>query len=192
MTNEVQCPPDGNWTLAQLLAAEQADHRLRFMLFWGHTAPASGEIGAHVLSQWYPHTFVSDRVSYLTAEHFMMAEKARLFGDQEHLGLILAAESAAEAKKLGRQVRNFDTGLWNEHRVDVVVRGSVAKFGSDETLRNYLVGTGNRVLVEASPRDRVWGIGMGKDNVSAELPSQWRGNNLLGFALMQARAELVA
>lgn len=75
-------------------------------------------------------------------------------------------------------------------RVDIVRRGSVAKFKSTEVLRAYLVGTGKRVLVEASPRDRIWGVGMGRSNPLIERPSEWRGQNLLGFALMQARAEL--
>lgn len=120
----------------------------------------------------------------------MMAEKARLFGDEYHLDLILAAATPGEAKKLGRHVHGFQDEVWNQHRLDIVARGSVAKFSSDELIRDYLIGTGDRVLVEASPRDRIWGIGMGKNNPSAERPSQWRGKNLLGFALMQARAEL--
>jgi len=192
MTDKLEWPADGSWTMPQLLAAEAVGERLKFVLFWGHTAPATGEVGPHVFSQWWPHEFSIDDVSYATAEHYMMAEKARLFGDEEHLDLILAAETPGEAKKLGRKVRNFDGERWNAERLDVVARGSAAKFASDDSLRTYLVGTGHRVLVEASPRDRIWGIGMGRNNASAEKPSQWRGKNLLGFALMQARAELVS
>jgi len=190
MTDESHGPANGAWTLDQLLAAEQAGRRLKFLHFWGHTPPASGVLGAHVFSQWYAHPFVSDGVSYATAEHFMMAAKARLFDDHERLKLIIAAATPAEAKKLGRQVRGFDSRAWDTWRVDIVTRGSVAKFASDQGLRSYLVGTGDRVLVEASPRDLIWGIGMDRDDPLAERPSQWRGHNLLGFALMQARAEL--
>ena len=183
-------PEDGAWTLEQLLAAEAKGKRLKFLPFWGHTAPSDGSIGPHVFSQWFGVAFEHDGVRYPTAEHFMMAEKARLFGDDEHLGMILEAGSPGQAKRFGRSVRGFSAEVWDAECVDIVRRGSVAKFGSSNELRDYLVGTGKRVLVEASPRDRIWGVGMGRDNPSIERPSAWRGRNLLGFALMQARAEL--
>ena len=190
MSQSFEAPDDGEWAHERLLAAEQVGYRLKFLFFWGHAPPPSGEIGPHVLSQWYPHEFEVDSEPYLTAEHFMMAEKAKLFGDEEHLAAILAAATPGEAKALGRRVRGFDDATWSAHRDDIVTRASLAKFGSDDNLRSYLVGTGVRVLVEASPRDRIWGICMGKNNLSAEQPSQWRGKNLPGFALMRARAEL--
>jgi ribA/ribD-fused uncharacterized protein len=91
---------------------------------------------------------------------------------------------------LGRRVRNFDEEMWIKHRYDIVVDASLAKFGQDKDLKAFLLGTGDRVLVEASPTDRIWGIGMtGRDERAGD-PAQWRGLNLLGFALMQARAEL--
>ena len=96
----------------------------------------------------------------------------------------------AQAKALGREVSGFDEAAWEEHRWDIVVDGSVAKFQSDPTLTDYLLATKNRVLVEASPRDRIWGIGLAADSEFAERPAQWRGLNLLGFALMEARARL--
>jgi ribA/ribD-fused uncharacterized protein len=95
-----------------------------------------------------------------------------------------------EAKALGRQVRGFDEQLWARRRFDLVVAGNVAKFGQDPALRDYLLGTGERVLVEASPCDRVWGIGMGAADDLVTSPEHWRGLNLLGFALMEARRQL--
>jgi len=183
-------PADGAWTMEQLLAAEAAGDRLKFLPFWGHTPHADGSVGPYLLSQWYPHEFEHDDVRYLTAEHFMMAAKARLFGDDVRLAQILSAPSAAEAKKLGRQVQGFESDVWDRECVRIVRDGSIAKFGSTPELRAYLVGTGRRVLVEASPRDTVWGIGVGRDHPTVERPSEWRGKNLLGFALMQARAVL--
>jgi len=121
-----------------------------------------------------------------------MAGKARLFGDEAAVEPILAARTPAEAKNLGRLVHGFDEAAWDAARFELVVRGNVAKFGQDPALRAYLLGTGNRVLVEASPRDRVWGIGLGAANERATDPAQWRGRNLLGFALMEARARLAA
>jgi ribA/ribD-fused uncharacterized protein len=113
-----------------------------------------------------------------------------LFGDTSALDGILAARTPAEAKNLGRTVQGFDDAAWNAARFEVVVAGNVAKFGQDPALRAYLLGTANRVLVEASPRDRVWGIGMGAGNEAATDPRLWRGLNLLGFALMEARERL--
>lgn len=181
---------NGAWTMDQLLAAEAAGKRLKFLPFWGHTPSRDGRIGTHVLSQWFPHPFTHQGVRYRTAEHFMMAEKARLFGDHHRLALILAADSPGEAKRHGREVRGFSSDVWDRKCVAIVRDGSIAKFASTREMRSYLVGTGNRVLVEASPRDQIWGVGMGPTDPAIERPSQWRGRNLLGFALMQARAAL--
>lgn len=99
--------------MEQLLAAEAAGERLKFLPFWGHTCPADGSIGAHVLSQWFPQPFEVDGVRYPTAEHFMMAAKARLFGDDERVARILAAPSPGEAKKHGREVAGFEEDVWD-------------------------------------------------------------------------------
>ena len=183
-------PSDGAWTMAQLLAAELAGERVEYLPFWGDTPPTDGRIGSHVLSQWFPHPFEHEGVRYRTAEHFMMAAKARLFADEVQLALILDAPTPAEAKSHGRSVRGFVSDIWDQSCVAIVRDGSVAKFGSTPEMTAYLVGTGRRVLVEASPRDRIWGIGAGRDDPSVGRPSQWSGRNLLGCALMQARAEL--
>lgn len=133
-----------------------------------------------------------DGVRYLSAEHYMMAAKARLSGDAEAAGKILAAPHPGAAKALGRQVRGFDEERWAEHRFDAVVAGNMAKFGQHPQLRDFLAGTGSRVLVEASPQDRVWGIGVTADDERAGSPERWPGLNLLGFALMEVRHRLGA
>ncbi|MFE5295648.1 NADAR family protein [Streptomyces sp. NPDC056632] len=163
---------------------------LKWLHFWGHRPRPDGQLSASCLSQWWPSPFVVDGVRYATAEHWMMAGKARLFGDAEAEAAALSARSPAEAKKAGRLVRNFDERTWAERRYDIVVAGSVHKFASDEALRSYLLGTGSRVLVEASPLDRIWGIGLAADAPEAWHPDRWRGLNLLGFALMEARKRL--
>ena len=112
------------------------------------------------LSQWWPARFSVGGFPYGSAEHYMMVGKARLFGDTEALERILAARSPAEAKNLGREVGGFEEGVWDVHRFDIAVAGNVAKFEQDPGLREYLVDTRDRVLVEASPLDRVWGIGL--------------------------------
>jgi ribA/ribD-fused uncharacterized protein len=150
----------------------------------------SGEIGKPCLSQWWPAPFTVEGDTYPTAEHFMMSEKARLFGDEETRSKILTAPHPKAAKQLGRAVQGFDDRRWEEARFGLVVRGNLAKFGQNAPLRDFLLNTGNRVLVEASPVDRVWGIGLAANDPLAEHPEQWRGLNLLGFALMEVRGRL--
>ncbi|MEU1370332.1 NADAR family protein [Streptomyces sp. NPDC005803] len=164
--------------------------RVKYLLFWGHRPRPDGRIGASCLSQWWPSPFTVDGVTYASAEHWMMSGKARLFGDAEAAERAVTAKSPAEAKKVGRLVRGFDAALWERERYDLVVAGSVHKFGQNPELGGFLLGTGDRVLVEASPMDRIWGIGLAADDPRAEDPATWRGLNLLGFALMEARAAL--
>ncbi len=176
-------------SVAALLQAIAAGWEPDYLLFWGHTPKRPG-LGKHVLSQWWPARFVVAGDSYASAEHFMMAEKARLFGDTAIRAEILAAGTPAEVKALGRKVRGFDEQIWERESFDLVAAGSVAKFSQDPDLGGYLRSTGDAVLVEASPLDRVWGIGLAADDSRARQPAEWRGTNLLGFALMHARTVL--
>ncbi|MEM8558252.1 MAG: NADAR family protein [Bacteroidota bacterium] len=178
-------------TLDQLQQAVQRGRRFRYLFFWGHKPRSDGQIDKACLSQWYVAPFTVDGQRYPTAEHFMMAEKARLFGDHEIAARVLKAPHPGAAKKLGRQVRGFDEATWQQARFDVVVRGNVAKFEQNEALGDFLRGTKARVLVEASPRDRIWGIGLAADDPRAVKPLAWRGQNLLGFALMGVRSRLL-
>ncbi|MCQ4043582.1 NADAR family protein [Streptantibioticus rubrisoli] len=173
-----------------LAALVAAGARPKYLMFWGHRPRRDGSVGPGCLSQWWPAEFTVDGVRYPTAEHWMMAGKARLFGDERTAAKVLAAGHPNEAKALGRQVPGFDEELWARHRWELVVQGNVAKFGQHPGLRDFLLGTGSRVLVEASPLDRVWGIGLAADDERAADPARWRGLNLLGFALMEARARL--
>lgn len=158
--------------------------------FWGHRARADGQLSDSVFSQWWPSRFEEDGLRFASAEMYMMAGKARLFGDDEMLAQILAAADPATCKALGRRVRGFDDARWKLARFDLVTRGNAAKFGQDPALRDYLLATGEDILVEASPRDRIWGIGLGRNNERAHDPRTWQGRNLLGFALVRARAIL--
>jgi ribA/ribD-fused uncharacterized protein len=91
---------------------------------------------------------------------------------------------------LGQEVRGFDEEIWRHHRFGIVVKGNQAKFTQNETLKVFLLNTKARVLVEASPVDRVWGIGLAEDDPHATNPEKWRGLNLLGFALMKVRVRI--
>lgn len=116
-----------------------------------------------------------------------MAEKAALFDDQENRAQVLRAPTPNAAKALGRKVRGFNDKVWLQHRYDIVVRANQAKFSQNQQLNEYLLQTGSRVIVEASPVDNVWGIGLAQDSADANNPKLWKGLNLLGFALMQVR-----
>lgn len=177
-------------TRESLAQASARGERLKYLFFWGHTPGRDGSVGKGCLSQWWPAGFDLDGTHYATAEHWMMAGKARLFGDDRAAARVLEAATPGEAKSIGREVAGFDEDVWREHRFDLVVRGSVEKFRRNPGLRAFLLSTGGRILVEASPRDRVWGIGLSESDERAADPGQWKGENLLGFALMRARALL--
>ena len=179
-------------TVEEAVAAERAGRRLRYLYFWGHKPTHDGSVGAGCLSQWWPVTFSEDGHVFASAEHYMMAHKAWLFGDQEAAAAVLAAEHPGAAKAAGRGVRGFDEDVWIARRFDIVVRGNLAKFGQHPELGAFLLATRNRVLVEASPRDRIWGIGLTATDERAASPATWLGLNLLGFALMAARDRLAA
>lgn len=163
---------------------------VKYVFFWGHKKPKEG-VSKTCFSQWYEASFEIDGVIYQTAEHYMMAEKARLFGDTEAEKKIISASNPGEAKKLGRSVLGFDDNLWLENRFTIVVNANLAKFAQNSELKTYLLGTGSRVLVEASPVDKVWGIGLAVNDAGVDNPNLWKGDNLLGFALMEVRSQLV-
>jgi len=171
-------------TAADVEKAITAGERVRFLFFWGHQGTASGK---GCLSQWFPSPFTENEHTFATAEHYMMWRKATLFDDERTAARIIAADHPKQAKDLGRQVRNFDQATWEARRFDIVVDGNTLKFSQHDEMRAFLLGTGDQVLVEASPLDRVWGIGLKADDPRAEDPATWRGLNLLGFALGAVR-----
>lgn len=116
----------------------------------------------------------------------MMAQKAILFGDTDSFNAILKAESPDRAKGLGRCVRGFGNAIWDANKYEIVLKGSVLKFSQNEALKVFLLATGRKIIVEASPMDLIWGIGLHQDDERARIPAEWLGDNLLGFALMEA------
>lgn len=154
--------------------------------FWGHT-PNKNEMTAACLSQWYDCYFEVDGVCYHTTEQFMMAGKALLFGDEEVYREIMTAHHPQDHKKLGRKVHGFDMELWGAKKLDIVVEGNKAKFSQNPELRAFLLSTGDAILVEASPYDKIWGIGLDRETAMKGTVSQWQGENLLGCALMEVR-----
>lgn len=143
-------------------------------------------------SQWHICKFTVDGVEYNCAEKYMMAEKARLFQDDEVLHQILEASSPRRQKDLGRSVRNFDETKWNEVARDIVYRGNMAKFTQNPDLWKCLKETEGTELAEASPFDRVWGIGLSEDDPRALDKKTWLGKNWLGEVLTKVRDDILS
>ncbi len=154
-----------------------------FEFFWGTE---------HPFSQWHASSFEVRGIQFNCAEQFMMYQKAALFDDKEMASEILKATNPAIQKKLGRKVRNFDQQTWLMARIPIVYNANYAKFTQNENLLKFLLGTKGKWIVEASPVDRIWGIGLSVNDKEARQPDKWRGENLLGQVLMTLRANLLS
>lgn len=175
------------YSIDWLTRSLQQGQAFKYIYFWGHQPTHDGSISKTCFSQWWLADFKVDEIIYPSAEHWMMAEKARLFNDEEILAKILKAQTPGEAKKLGRKVRNFQQDIWTSKCYKIVVEGNIHKFGQNPALKHFLLNTQDRILVEASPYDAIWGIGMHKNDKNINDPGKWLGSNLLGFALMETR-----
>jgi len=157
--------------------------------FWGHHGKDGG-VGKECFSQWYMADFYVGHIKYCCMEQYMMSKKALLFGDEETNEHIMKAENQGEIKALGRKVRGFDENVWNEFKSLIVLTGNYYKFSQLKEARQCLLSSGNAILAEVSPYDTIWGIGMGEKEAGQSEISDWRGENLLGFALMEVREEI--
>ncbi|KAK3612628.1 hypothetical protein CHS0354_042138 [Potamilus streckersoni] len=180
----------GNTTTKKQKVAKDSDERTcnkgiaaesKYVFFYGIKSP---------FSQFHPARFVVDGKTYNCMEQYMHHQKAVTFKDEVKAKQILASSDPKEHKKLGRKVRNFDKEVWNNLSEEIVEKGNEAKFSQNEELKKALFDTGDKVLAEASPRDRIWGIGLGASNPKAQNPKYWRGKNKLGYALTRVRAIL--
>jgi len=142
-------------------------------------------------SNWHPSPFHIDNIWYNSGEQWMMAEKAKLFGDKETLAKIMSAVDPREQKAYGRQVKNFDKAKWSAEAPERVFKGCLAKFEQNEDLKKIILSTVGTTLVEASPEDKIWGIGLRKDDPRAQSRETWLGTNWLGETLMRVRDVLV-
>lgn len=165
----------------------EENEQINFLFFWGHQVSKAGNITKSCLSQWWSSKFEDEGKLYHTAEHYMMAQKALLFEDFEIMDSIISSSNPKEVKALGRKVKNFNEKKWNDNKYQIVRKGNLLKFTQDQSLSEFLKSTGSSIIVEASPVDRIWGVGMAEDNPNINDPSNWNGPNLLGFALMEVR-----
>lgn len=150
----------------------------KFTFFWGSDSP---------FSNWYPQWFVHQGTQYNCSEQYMMYQKARLFKDFDVAEMIMEQTSPRKQKFLGRQVRGFDNSVWMAECENIMIPGLISKFQQDTYSLNTLLDTGDSIIVEASPYDKIWGIGMTEDDPRATDPSKWDGKNLLGIVLMKVR-----
>lgn len=142
------------------------------------------------LSNWFFSPFSVDGTRYSSMEQYMMHRKALTFADEEIAGKIMATHDFAKIKALGRQVRNFDNRIWNGIRQIVIYEGLLEKFRQNPDLKRQLLATGDALLVECAYGDKIWANGLGMEDPHREDMDHWRGQNLLGFALMQVRQKL--
>ena len=175
----------------ELLEYISQENEVEYLFFWGHQSNKN-KITKSCLSQWFESSFIVNDLIYATAEHFMMYQKAILFGDMTVANKILTATTPNDAKKLGRDISNFDDEIWNKYRFDIVVQANLHKFSQHSELNSFLLSTNDLILVEASPVDKIWGIGIAADHPDAKNPIKWQGLNLLGYALMVVREKLRA
>ena len=152
-----------------------------FVFFWklGH---ANEEF-----SNWYPCDFTIEGIRYFCVEQYMMAKKALLFGDVPVYQQIMESTDPGECKSLGKLVKGFDPATWDSCKYEIVYNANYAKLHQNDVLMKKLIATGDAVMAEASPQDKIWGIGLSEDDPKAKHPDMWNGENLLGTILMEIR-----
>jgi hypothetical protein len=155
----------------------------QFTFFWSNANP---------FSQWHRSGFEIEGITYNTAEQYMMWGKAMLFGSEDIAEQILQTPNPGKQKALGRKVRNFDKKVWEANARDIVYRGNYAKFTQNEELKKHLMASKGTTLVEASPNDAIWGIGLAEDDPRARDRATWQGKNWLGEVLTKLREDLLA
>lgn len=178
------------YSIEQIREAYVRGERLEYIFFWKAKPSPDESVTKSCLSQWWKSDFWAVADTYCCMEQFMMANKAELFEDTEIRRQILQCRDPKRMKALGRKVKNFEEAVWDEAKYPIVLNGNYLKFTQNPGLRKFLISTGESVIVEASPFDAVWGIHMGQEEEDILNPLKWRGENLLGFALMEVRDEI--
>ena len=178
------------YTRGKIINTYQTGKMPEFCMFWKHHPAEDGKISNGCFSQWWESRFLHDGECFCCMEQCMMLGKAKLFQDKEIQEKIRGCTDQQEIKALGRAVRGVDEKLWDSVKYALILTGNYNKFAQNAELRRYLLSTEDRILVEASPYDRIWGIGLSADDPRAHNPEQWQGSNLLGFALMEVRDEI--
>lgn len=156
----------------------------KFVFFW------KLEHKNEEFSNWYPREFVIEGIKYNCVEQYMMAKKAMLFGDMDIYQKIMASDDPGECKDLGKLVSNFDPAIWDSCKREIVFNANCAKFTQNPDLMAKLKATGDAIMAEASPHDKIWGIGLAANDPNARNPEKWNGQNILGDILMEIRDKI--
>ena len=152
-----------------------------FHFFWSNSSP---------FSQWHKSEFELNGITYYSAEQFMMTKKAELFNDEEIKNKILSTNNVRKQKELGRQIKNFNESIWNENKIKIVYIGNKLKFTQNQNLKSELMNTNDKLIVEASPNDKIWGIGLHEEDPNSLNQNEWKGQNLLGNILTILRKDI--
>lgn len=169
------------YNINELLNKWESGERAKFLFFYGD-----------YLSQWYGSPFIDeDGVQFTCCEQYMMFNKAMLFGDEAIADKIMQTSYPRDQKVLGRKVRNFDVGIWADRSFDIVYNGNILKFSQNDSLKQRLLSETANIFVEASPYDKIWGIGKGVNVQEIDDPHCWDGLNMLGFAITKVRDKLM-
>lgn len=172
----------------QLLKAIEEGSKFEYLFFYGHHPKKVGVVDKSCLSQFYPAEFTSpNHGKFYWAEQYMMFTKARLCKDGRSMEKIQKAQSPGECKMLGKSVKNFDPLVWDSHKRAVVFAANLMKFDQNVELKEFLLSTGDKILVEAAAGDSIWGVGLAIEDLLIKDPKNWKGENLLGYALMNVR-----
>ncbi len=166
------------------LVQGELDSKRGFVLFWKKDEPDGWACN------WFESPFKVGGVSYTCSEMYMMHQKALLMGDHDIAEAILAEDNPARQKKLGQRVKPWDEEKWLANRCRIMYEGCMAKFQQNKELGALLLATGDKVLVEASPLDKIWGVGLKASDPNARRPAAWQGLNLLGGVLMKVRSDM--
>lgn len=151
----------------------------KFVFFWDG-----------IYSQWHLANMQIDKIEYNSCEQYMMHQKALLFSDFEIAEKIMNEPYPRQQKHYGRMIKNFDKSIWEKNCLAIVYEGNLAKFSQNPELKKQMLATGDRIFVEASPVDNIWGIGLEETESNIDDPSYWLGLNLLGQALTLVKQEL--
>ena len=143
-----------------------------------------------IYSQWHKSPMTIDEIEYSSCEQYMMHQKALTFGDSEIAEKVLQTSNPKDQKGLGRQIKGFDKDKWDSVCLGIVYRGNFAKFSQNPDLMEELLSTGDRLLVEASPLDKIWGIGMSEQDPGVDDPANWKGLNLLGWSITLVKQQI--
>ena len=174
------------YTLKQIIDRYNSGEKIDYVMFWENLEDP-GKVTKPCLSNWYECSFYVGGTKFFTTEQYMMAQKALLFGDKTIYDEIMKAHDPKTFKSLGKEVRHFNPTFWDENKCRIVFEGNLAKFSQNPKLKEFILSTKDAVLVEASPLDKIWGIGLNRENKDSQNPNLWKGENNLGFTLMEVR-----